>query len=43
MQPMDELEFMVSPIRIRDLKKIGEGRQAERFCWPQDKVVKLFW
>jgi len=36
---MDELEFMASPIRIRDLKRIGEGRQAERFCWPQGKVV----
>jgi hypothetical protein len=28
MQAMDELEFMVSPIRIRDLKKIGEGTSS---------------
>jgi hypothetical protein len=42
-QTMDDLEFMAAPICIRDLKKIGEGRQAERLCWPQGKVVKLFY
>jgi len=39
---MDDLELMAGAIRIGDLKKIGEGRQAEWFCWPQGKVVKLF-
>jgi Ser/Thr protein kinase RdoA (MazF antagonist) len=39
---MDDLEFMPSPVRIRDLKKLGEGRQAELFGWPNGGVVKLF-
>jgi Ser/Thr protein kinase RdoA (MazF antagonist) len=39
---MDDLEFMPSPVRIRDLKKLGEGRQAELFGWPNGMVVKLF-
>jgi len=41
-QTMDDLEFMASPIRIRDFKNIREGGQAELFCWSQGKVVKLF-
>jgi hypothetical protein len=28
---MNDLEFTPSPARVRDLKKVGEGRQAELF------------
>jgi aminoglycoside phosphotransferase (APT) family kinase protein len=37
---MNDLEFTPSPARVRDLKKVGEGRQAELFVWAEG-VVKL--
>ena len=38
---MNDLEFTPSPARVRDLEKVGEGRQAELFVWAEG-VVKLF-
>jgi hypothetical protein len=37
----NDLEFTPSPVSVRDLEKLGEGRQAELFIWPGG-VVKLF-
>ena len=36
------LEFAQSPVVIKDLERLGEGRQAELFTWPYGGVVKLF-
>jgi thiamine kinase len=36
-----DLAFAPSPVGVSDLRKLGEGRQAELFLWPGG-VVKLF-
>ena len=35
-------EFAPSPLAVKDLERLGEGRQAELFAWPSGGVVKLF-
>lgn len=37
-----DLEFAPSPIFVKDLERLGEGRQAELFIWPSGGVLKLF-
>ena len=39
--PLD-IEFTPSPVVVKDLERLGEGRQAELFAWPHGGVVKLF-
>jgi hypothetical protein len=34
--------FAPSSLRVRDLERLGEGRQAELFVWPAGGVLKLF-
>lgn len=38
----NDLEFTPSHVAVKDLRRLGEGRQAELFTWPPDGVVKLF-
>jgi len=38
----DHLTFTASPVAVKDLQRLGEGRQAELFTWPPGGVVKLF-
>ena len=38
----NNLEFAPSPIVVKNLERLGQGRQAELFTWPSGGVVKLF-
>ena len=38
---MNNLEFTPSSVKLQDLTKLGEGRQAEIFVWPSG-VLKLY-
>jgi hypothetical protein len=37
-----DLEFAPSSVAVKDLERLGAGRQAELFTWPSGGVVKLF-
>ena len=38
----NDLAFAPSAFAVKDLERIGEGRQAELFVWPAGGVLKLF-
>jgi aminoglycoside phosphotransferase (APT) family kinase protein len=40
--PTIDLNFAPSPVAVKDLERLGQGRQAELFAWPPGGVVKLF-
>lgn len=39
---MQDLDIAPSSARVKDLEKVGAGRQAEIYVWPGGGVVKLF-